>query len=112
MGFLHSNVCYPTVEAARQSACSDASTSWGSGTTLLQADCTTTNFSLSSMTICRTSNGGACTNFTKVYPPFPSCDFDGGTAIALSWFAAAFLLAVTLYGLKNLLGLFDGRHDK
>ncbi|PKO69006.1 MAG: hypothetical protein CVU22_06310 [Betaproteobacteria bacterium HGW-Betaproteobacteria-16] len=64
------------------------------------------------MTLCVQQDGASCTNYVQAYPPFPECDFDGGTALASAWFGAALLLAVTLYGLKNLLGLFDGRHEK
>lgn len=112
MGFLHGNVCFPSVEAAKQSACSGASATWGQGSSLYSASCTTTDFSDSDMSVCIRQDGGTCTTFAQAYPPFPECDFSGGTDLALDWLGVTVLLCMTLYGLRHIIALFDGSHEK
>lgn len=112
MGYLHSNVCFSTLEAAKQAACSGTSDAWGDSSGFHTVVCTTTTFSGSVMDLCKRTDGGACQSFTQDYPDFSSCDFEASTAIGIDWMFAALLLFVALFGLKRLIALFSGSDDK
>lgn len=110
MGYLHQNVCYPAAEQAQLAACSGASLTWGDGSSVYSAACTDSTGTDMPLLVCQ--DGTTCTTVHQPWPTFHSCDFDGGTDLATAWFGVAFLLAVTIFGFKHLLGLFDGRYEK
>lgn len=108
MPSLFNGVCYPTAEAAKAQACSAASLTWGSGSSVHTLECASTSFEGPTMTLCKRTDGGACTLIQQDYPAFPDCDYAGGTDLALDWMYAALLLFVMLFGLKRLIALFSG----
>lgn len=104
---LYQGVCYPSDAAAKIAACSGASTSWGSGSSLYTSECTNTEFSGAYMDICRRTDGGPCTMTQVPYPTFQPCDYDGGANLALDWMYLVLPIFAVLYGAKKLLALFD-----
>lgn len=96
MGYQFQNVCYPSTAAAKQATCAGQYSIWGNTTTVYSSECTSSDFSLASMTVCKRTNGGACTNVTVPYPPFPSCTWDNPASLSSEYFGAvlAFLAIV------------------
>jgi hypothetical protein len=112
MGYLYRDTCFPTTETARQSACAGASASWGDGATAYTLECTSSDFSIPSMSLCRRANGGTCADYIQPYPNFPSCDFSGDSTLAIDWMHAALWLFCILFGIKHLIRLFSGSDEK
>lgn len=112
MPSLYQGVCYPTAEAAKAQACSAASLTWGSGSSINTLECASTSFEGPTMTLCKRTDGSACTLITQDYPTFPDCDHAGGTDLALDWMYAVALLLAMLYGLKRVISLFSGADEK
>lgn len=112
MGYLHANVCFSTLEAAKQAACSGTSGAWGDASGFHTLECTSTTFSGSAMDLCKRTDGGACQSFSQDYPAFPDCDFEASTVLAIDWMMAALLLFVTLFAFKRLIALFSGSDEK
>lgn len=112
MSALFNGVCYPTEQAAKQTACSAASATWGSGSSVYTLECASSSFDGSSMTLCKRQDGGSCISIVQDYPAFPECDYAGGTDLAMDWMYAVLLLFVVLFGLKRLMALFSGEHEK
>ena len=73
-GALFSNVCYPTQSEARQAACSQYDAKVMATTNLYTSECTSTVYTAATMTICKRTNGGACTNVTPPWPITPVCE--------------------------------------
>lgn len=107
MGYLHKGVCYSTIEQARQSACSAVATNWGSGGTYYSAYCGSNDFSVDQLVVMIKPSSGFPTSNISAYPPFPSCNFDGGSDLALSWLYAVLPVIVAIWGLKRLIKIFD-----
>lgn len=107
MAALYQGVCYPTVEAARKTACSSASLSWGSGASSYSLDCTSSDFSAQHMDLCKRQDGGACQILQRPYPDFPECDYAGGSGMAVDWLFIVLPIMAGLWGLKKLSNLFD-----
>lgn len=112
MSKLFNGVCYPTVQAARETACSASSLTWGSGSSVYTLECATSDFDASSMTLCKRTDGSACMTISQDYPAFPDCDYAGGTDLAMDWMYGVLLLFVLLFGFKRLIALFSGEHEK
>jgi hypothetical protein len=107
MPALYKNVCYPTVEAARQEACSSFDTKVMATTNLYTSECTSTVFNTANMTICKRTNGGTCANVSQPWPVTPNCTYDGGVTLAYDWFLASIALVITVWGGRKLIQLFD-----
>ena len=71
MTALYRGICYPEADAAKQAACSAASTIWGDKDAVYSVECASQIFGGSDMTLCKRVNGGACQMFTQPYPTFP-----------------------------------------
>ena len=112
MPALFKNVCYPTVEAAKQQACSAASLTWGSGASAFSQECASVTFTGPTMDLCIRQNGGPCQAYTTEYPHFPDCDFAGGVDFALEWLYLVLPVIATLWGIKRLIGLFSTNRDE
>lgn len=115
MGFLFSGVCYPDLPTAKQAECTAQSFAWGNNgsTTVYTADCTSTAFDAAqvNMTICRRSNGGACTNSTKPYLSYSSCAWDGGTGMTVDYFGALLAFLAIVLVAKRLTSIFWRNHE-
>lgn len=104
---LFKSVCFPSVEAAKQAACSASAQVWGSGASTYSVECASTSFSGSTMDLCKRVDGGSCTMIQQPYPDFPACDFSGGSDLALDWLYAVLPVLAVLWGLKKLAGIFN-----
>jgi hypothetical protein len=62
-----------------------------------------------SVSICR---DGACTTTQQPYPAFLPCDHVHDFSHAIDLATAFLVVMIGIYGLKTLLGLFDGRFDR
>ena len=113
MASLFRGVCYPTVETARQQACSAASdTSIVSGGSVVSLECASTDFTGPAMALCKRVDGGQCLTIVQDYPAFPDCDFSGGVDLALEWMYLVLPVVVGLWGIKKLINLFgENRED-
>ncbi len=111
MGALFKNVCYPTQEAARAQACSTFDAKVMATTNLYTSECTSTVFTGTTMTVCKRTNGGACTNVTPPWPVTPACDHDGGVSLSVDYFYGALLTVVIVWGGKQLMNLFNANHN-
>lgn len=111
MSALYRGICYPSVEAARQQACSGASSIWGDAGNVITVDCVSTSFAAPTMQLCKRVNGGQCETIIQDYPPFPDCEFSGGVDIALEWMYLVLPIIATLWGIKKLIGLFDTNRE-
>lgn len=107
MGALYRDTCYPTQDQARAQACATFDAKVMQSTVLYTAECTSTVFSGAAMSICKRTNGGACTTVNQPWPVTPACDHDGGVTLSLDYFYAAMAFLVVVWGLKRLLQLFD-----
>lgn len=110
MGALYRDTCYPTQEAARAQACATFDAKVMATTNLYTTECTSTVFTGATMSLCKRTNGGACTSITQPWPVTPACDHDGGVSLSLDYFYAVLALFVVVWGLKKLLQLFDRPH--
>ena len=111
MGALYKNVCYPTQDQARLEHCSQAGTSILVTTNMYTSECTSTVFTGATMSICKRTNGGACTVQTQPWPLTPACAHDGGVSLAYDWFIASIVFLVICWGGKKLIQLFDHEHN-
>ncbi|QTD44303.1 hypothetical protein [Ottowia testudinis] len=107
MSALYQGVCYPSVEAARKTACSSASLSWGAGESSFSLDCTSLEFSSTQMELCKRQDGGSCLMIQRPYPDFPECNYSGGSGMAVDWLYLVLPIMAGLWGLKKLINLFD-----
>lgn len=106
MGYLFKNVCYPTQDAARAQACATFDAKVMATTNLYTSECTSTAFTGATMTVCKRTNGGACTNVSPPWPVTPPCDYEGGVTLAYDYFLAALGFLVVVWGSKKLMELF------
>ena len=107
MAALFQGVCFPTVEAAKQAACSASAHVWGSGLSSYSIECASTSFFGPSMDLCKRVDGGSCLTLQQPYPDFPACDFSGGADMAMDWMYAVLPVLATLWGLKKLAEIFS-----
>lgn len=110
MGALYQNVCYPTQEAARAQACSTFDAKVMATTNLYTTECTSTAFTGTTMTLCKRTNGGTCTNINQPWPVTPVCDHDGGVSLSYDYFLAVIPALCVIWGLKKLIELFNTPH--
>lgn len=106
MGFQFKDVCYPTAEAAKQASCAAQYNIWGNTTTVYSSDCTSTAFTGSSMTVCKRTNGGACTNVTVPYPTFQPCTWDNPASLSSEYFGAVLAFLVIVWVGSRMYRLF------
>jgi hypothetical protein len=109
MGALFNNVCYPSQDIARQNACSQFDLKNSVGENLYTNECSSVTFS-EPMSICKRTNGGACTTITQPWPAMPVCDHDGGVSLSSDYFLAALAFLCIVWGGKKLIQLFDHHH--
>jgi hypothetical protein len=107
MGALFNNVCYPTQDIARQQACATFDAKVMATTNLYTTECTSTTYTATTMTLCKRTNGGTCTNISQPWPVTPACDYDGGVTLAYDWFLASVAFVVICWGGKKLINLFN-----
>ena len=112
MGALFKGVCYPDPAVAKAEVCNAQWVTWGSGDNVMTAECTSSNFDLPSMSVCRRTNGGICTTSSTPYPAFSPCDYAGSQNLAYEWFLMALGLLVVVWGGKQLMKLFDSHQDR
>lgn len=111
MGYLHKGVCYPAQVDARVAACSDYPLTWGDAAGLHSVQCSATiDFSSTSMTLTRTTDGASPVTIVQPWPTQPDCNFSGSTDLAYDWMGAALLLLAIVWGGKRLINLFDQHH--
>lgn len=110
MGALFQNVCYPTQEMARVSACSGFQSSALVGTDLVTAECTSSVFTTATMELCKRTNGGACVTVASPWPATPLCDHEGGITLSYDYFLAVLAFLCIAWGGKRLIALFDHHH--
>lgn len=113
MGFQHKNICYPTLPAAKQAACTSATQTWGNGASVMTADCTTGNFTSTSSVyvVRRCTNGTACVSANTFYPAFQACTFDGSNNNPIEYFSMFLAVFVIVIAAKTVLNIFRGRHE-
>lgn len=111
MGALFRNVCYQSQEDARAQACNTFDSKVMVSANLYTSECTSTAYTGATMTICKRTNGGACTNVSQPWPVTPSCDYAGGSTLALDWFYVLVVVLCLVYGIKRLIALFDAPHQ-
>jgi len=108
MGYLFKDQCLSTVADARDAACSNFDAKIMATANLYTSECTSLN-TAASMTICKRTNGGACTNVTQPYPVFRPCDefapFPGYLSLEGGALIAGAVLAVWAvgYGFRALI---------
>lgn len=107
MGALFNNVCYDTQYQARAQACSGFDSKVMATTNLYTSECTSTTFTAATMSICKRTNGGACTTVAQPWPVTPVCDYNGGVTLAYDWFLASITFLVIVWGGKKLINLFS-----
>lgn len=111
MGALFKNTCYPSQEEARTQACNSLDVKVMSGGTLFTSECTSSVYTDATMTVCKRTDGGACTNVPQPWPDTPTCDYAGGSTLALDWFYVLITFLIIVYGFKRLIALFDAPHQ-
>jgi len=112
MGALYQNVCYPSIEQARLSACQNFNVNTLSGENVYSAECVSSDFTESQMTICKRTNGGTCTVISSPWPSTPDCLHDGGVSLSYDYFLLALPVLCVIFGGKKLIQLFDHHHEK
>jgi len=112
MGYLYRDVCYPKQADARQVACSKFDAKVMVSTNLYTAECTSTVYTGANMSICKRTNGGACTTVSPPWPTMPTCAHDGGVSLSYDYFLAAITVLAAVWGGKKLIQLFDVHHEK
>lgn len=110
MGALFNNVCYPSQDLARQTVCSNFDVKNSVSTNLYTSECTSTVFNGATMSICKRTNGGACTTIAQPWPVTPVCDHDGGVGLSYDYFLASLAFLCIVWGGKKLIQLFDHHH--
>jgi hypothetical protein len=110
MGALFQNVCYPTQEMARVSACSGSHSQSLIGTDVFTSECTSSDFTGATMELCKRTNGGACVTVTSPWPSTPLCDHAGGVTLSYDYFLVALAFLCVVWGGKQLIKLFDHHH--
>jgi hypothetical protein len=102
---LYKGVCYPTVQDARNAACSDHYHVFSASGALTREWCINSTGS-TAMMVQREVNGSSSYSVIN-YPYMPSCNHSGGVDYAAYWMGAALLLFVTLFGIRRLIELFS-----
>lgn len=110
MGALFQNVCYPTQAMARAQACSGFDVKVMATTNLYTSECTSTDFTVANMSICKRTNGGTCVTTSQPWPVTPTCDHDGGVTLSYDYFLASLTFLCIVWGGKKLVQLFDTHH--
>lgn len=111
MGFLHSNVCYSSLESARSVAAASFEARSMVGADLFTAEVVSSGLD-PAMTICKRQNGGACVLVDQPWPVMADCDYAGGVSLSYDYFLVAITLLLTVWGGKKLLQLFDTAHNE
>lgn len=106
MTALYRGICYPEADAAKQAACSAASTIWGDKDAVYSVECASQTFGGSDMTLCKRVNGGACQMLNQPYPTFPECSHSGGYDMAAQWFYLVLPLFIFVFYIRRLMNLF------
>ena len=110
-GYLFKGVCFPDALSARQAACSEFPLTWASDTSVYSLSCSPTiDLESSSMSMCRTTDGGPCATTSQPWPTFPDCNFSGSSDLVLDWGFLAMSLLVVIWGGKRLAALFNTHH--
>jgi hypothetical protein len=103
LGALFNNVCYPTQDAARASVCSQFDAKVMQSTNLYTSECTSTVVTGATMTICKRTNGGACTNVSPPWPVTPVCEVFAPDQFGIT---PADMSYVYAWGVSAVLALF------
>ena len=113
MGYQVKQVCYPTLQLAKQNFCANAGYGYGSTTSNYVYNCTSTAFEAANTTytMCRTLNAGACTNVNIAYPTFTPCTYDGTNNNPLEYFGLYLAVFVIVIAAKFVMNLFRGRQE-
>ncbi len=110
-GYLLKGTCYPSLSDARQSACNDYPLIWGSGNNARSLTCSPSiDLTAAQMTMCRSTDGGACTTQSQPWPYMAECAYSGGSDLALDWGVVSITLFVTIWAGKQLIRLFEHHH--
>jgi hypothetical protein len=117
MGYLSKGVCYPSSEAVQADFCSNYGFTWSDANgQLYSRECVPQNanseLGSGTLIVCQRLNGGECAQSMSAYPAFADCNFSGSSDLAYEWFLMAFGLLVVVWGGKQLIKLFEGKHDE
>lgn len=110
MGALFQNVCYPSPVEARTQACALFDVKNSVGATLYSNECTSSVFTGPTMSICKRTNGGACTTIAQPWPLTPACSHEGGVTLSYDYFLVVLAFLIIVWGGKKLIQLFDHHH--
>lgn len=106
MGALFQNVCYPDQASARQQACAQFDARVMATTNLYTTECTSTTYTAATMSLCKRTNGGACTTVPQPWPVTPPCDYSGGVTLGYDWFLASMAFVIVCWAARKLINLF------
>lgn len=108
---LFNGTCYPDALLAHAERCGSFGQVWGNTTTVYTAECTAVNATTGALTICKRTNGGACTNITQPVAVYPTCIYTGQTSMSLDYFGALLGFLVIVFVASRIKRMFWGQHE-